>query len=132
MRSGELEAFRSPVDKGAQQTGVPIPPFDKTESMYDFVGSSYTLNDHALDGEDKATLVPLGGGRMPYITQPTKTWVIGTHTIYTYQQDGDREMFWMGKTEEYANLLYMDFHVRTKVKVPKGVVNTTEDYTFLP
>lgn len=130
----DMEEFRSPLDRGAQTTGVPFPPFDKADSMYDLIGASYTLNDHALDGEDKATLVPLGGGRMPYIKQPTKTWVIGTHTIYTYQQDGDRGMYWFDKnrSQEFANLLFADFHVRTKAPVPKGVVNTTPDYTFLP
>jgi len=29
-------------------------------------------------------------------------------------------------------MLFLDNHVRTKVAVPKGVVNTTPDYTFLP
>lgn len=127
-----IEAFRSPVDKGAQNTGVPIPGFDKTESMYDLIGASYTLNDHTLEGEDKATLVPSGGGRMPVVRDQTKTWVVATHTIYTFQQDGDKQMYWMNKSQEFANLLFLDSHVRTQIAVPKGVVNTTPDYTFLP
>jgi len=127
----EIEAFKSPVDKGTQQTGLP-PDLDKTDSMYNFVGASYTLNDHTLDGESKATLVPSNGGRMPYVKEPTKTWVVATHTMYNYQEDGDREMRWMDKSQEFANILFVDSHVRTKVAVPKGVVNTTPDYTFLP
>ena len=43
----ELEAFESPVDRGASNTGVP--GFERASSMYDLVGSSYTLNDHAPD-----------------------------------------------------------------------------------
>jgi prepilin-type N-terminal cleavage/methylation domain-containing protein len=128
----ELEAFRSPLDKGAENTGVPIPGFERTNSMYDLVGSSYTLNDHALDGEDRATLVPLGGGKMPYVVQPSKTWLIGTHPIYNFQQDGDRGMLWFGRNKIETNLLFVDLHVTLRAVVPPGVVNTTDAYTFLP
>ena len=132
----EMEEFRSPVDKGCGDTGIPVPGLDKTESYYDFIGASYTMNDHTLDGEDHATLVPMTskgpGGKMPPILDTTKTWVIGTHTIYNYQQDGDRQSMWFGPVQAQANLLYLDFHVRLRVNVPRGVVNTTPDYTFLP
>jgi len=128
----ELPIYNSPVDKGAKNTGVPIPGFDRTNSMYQLIGSSYTLNDHSLDGDDNATLVPLGGGKLPIVNNTAKTWVLGTHTIYNYQQNGDRGMLWFGATQVEANLLYMDMHVRMRLKVPQGVVNTTEDYTFLP
>ncbi len=129
----EIEAFKSPVDKGAQKTGLPPGSgFESTDSMYNLVGASYTLNDHALDSEQHTTLVPQGGGRMPYVKEPTKTWTVATHTIYTYQEDGDKEMHWMDKSQEFANMLFLDGHVRTKIAVPKGVVNTTPDYTFLP
>lgn len=143
----ELLAFKSPVDKGARNTGVPIPGFDKTDSMYDFVGSSYTLNDHALDGEDRATLVPMTptgpGGKMPVITNTAKTWVLGTHTIYNYQLDpggqpNNRQSYWFDKEKVEASLLFADFHVRARLRVPQfaddGVspANTTPDYTFLP
>lgn len=128
----EVPQFRSPVDTGAANTGVPIPGFDKTDSMYDLIGSSYTLNDHTLEGEDKTTLVPAGGGKMPFVTNPSKTWMIGTHPIYNFQQDGDRGELWYSKNTVEANLLFVDYHARSRVKVPKGVVNTTEDYTFLP
>jgi prepilin-type N-terminal cleavage/methylation domain-containing protein len=132
----ELVEFKSPVDKGCANTGIPVPGLDSTNSFYEFIGSSYTMNDHTLEGEQFTTLVPMGptgpGGKMPVVRDTTKTWVVGTHPIYTYQQDGDRESRWFTPNEEQANLLYLDFHVRMRVTVPKGVVNTTPDYTFLP
>jgi prepilin-type N-terminal cleavage/methylation domain-containing protein len=134
----ELEVFRSPADRGATQTGVPIPGLDRTDSMYDLVGSSYTLNDHTLAGEQFATLVPTGGGRMPYILDTTRTWVIGTHPIYNFQEHGDRGMRWYdrrGRGKVEAGLLFLDMHVRMRVPVPqaKGVYfHTTPEYTFLP
>lgn len=128
----EVPAFRCPVDQGVRDTGVPIPGLDRADLMYDFVGASYTLNDHSLTGEMDATLVPLGGGRMPEIHNPAKTWMIGTHTIYNYQEDRDRAMHWFVKDRVEANLLYTDGHARMRVPVPRGVVNTTDDYTFLP
>jgi prepilin-type N-terminal cleavage/methylation domain-containing protein/prepilin-type processing-associated H-X9-DG protein len=127
-----MEAFRSPVDRGAQQTGVPIPGLDRTTSMYDLVGSSYTLNDHTLEGEEFSTLVPSGGGRMPEVRNPSATWALATHTIYNYQEGGDRGMYWFGGTRVDANMLFVDCHVRTRVNVPEGVVNATPVYTFLP
>jgi len=128
----ELKEWQSPVDKGATNTGVPIPGFESTDSMYDFVGESYILNDHTLDGEDRATLVPLGGGQMPFLVTPTKTWMVGTQPIYNYQQDGDRGMQWYAKGKVEANLLFCDSHAKMRISIPKGVVNTTDDYTFLP
>lgn len=128
----ELPWFKSPSDKGTSDTGLPVPGLDRTDSMYDFLGCSYTLNDHTLDGEDQATLVPIGGGKMPPVVNPAKTWVIGTHTIYNYQQGGDRQMRWFHKERVEASLLYLDMHVRVRVHVPSGVINTTPDYTFLP
>ena len=129
----EMPPFKSPADRGAENTGVPFPPgMDRTDSMYDFIGSSYTLNDHALNGEGSPTLVPLQGGKIPYVLDTSKTWVLGTHPIYNYQQDGDRGMRWYHRNAVETNLLYMDGHARVRVKVPPGVVNTTSDYTFLP
>ncbi len=128
----ELPQYRSPIDRGAQETGVPISPFERTDSMYDLVGASYTLNDHTLEGEDKATLVPTGGGRMPFVRNPARTWALGTHTIYTFQQDGDRRMYWFEADRERANLLFLDHHVGTALPVPRGPVNETDNYTFLP
>ncbi|GMV26153.1 MAG: hypothetical protein AMXMBFR58_21840 [Phycisphaerae bacterium] len=132
----EMQEFRSPVDRGCENTGIPVTGLDRTDSYYEFIGSSYTLNDHTLDGEEYATLVPMTpngpGGKMPPVLDTTKTWVVGTHTIYNYQQDGDRQSRWFGPVQVQANLLYLDFHVRLRVNVPPGVVNTTPDYTFLP
>ncbi len=128
----DLPLFRSPVDRGCENTGIPIPAFARTGSMYELVGSSYTLNDHALDGEWAATLVPTGGGRMPHVTQPSRTWVIGTHTIYNFQEGGDRGMRWFGTKSVQAGLAFLDGHVRLRLEVPPGVVNTTPHYTFLP
>jgi len=133
----EVEAFRSPIDKGAGDTGVPIPGFDKTDSMYHLVGASYTLNDHALTGEQDATLVPLGGGKMPLVLNPSKTWAVATHTVYNFQGKGDRMMRWFGERDGdeagvRANMLFVDLHVRCGLRVPRGVVNVTGDYSFLP
>jgi prepilin-type N-terminal cleavage/methylation domain-containing protein len=132
----ELEAFKSPADKGAASTGIPFEPFDKTDSMYDLIGASYTLNDHALDdvpGMDTiGTLVPLGGGKMPEVRDPTKTWVIGSHPIYNFDDDGDRGQVWYGGKTPRANLLFLDMHTRLAIEVPVGIENTTNDYTYLP
>ncbi len=132
-----MEAFRSPVDKGATNTGVPIPGLDRTDSMYDLVGSSYTLNDHVVGDETAATLVPRGGGKMPIVRNPSKTWAIGTHPIYNYDSPDatDRGMQWFVKNQTQANLLFVDLHVKMRVKVDPAL-NTknpeTPDYTFLP
>lgn len=128
----ELVAFRSPCDRGANDTGIPIPGFDRADLMYDLVGSSYTLNDHALDGESHATLVPLGGGRMPYVNNTAKTWMIGTHPIYNYQEKNNRQMEWFGRGKVEASLLFVDAHARARLRVPDSIENTTDDYTFLP
>jgi prepilin-type N-terminal cleavage/methylation domain-containing protein len=131
----EMAEFQSPVDAGAETTGIPMPPFNRADSMYTFVGSSYTLNDHTLSGEQYATLVPSRGGAMPPVFNASRTWVVATHPIYNYQQDGDRGMRWYAKHQVEANLLYLDFHARMRVKVPNipgQVENTTPDYTFLP
>ncbi|MGD9689361.1 MAG: type II secretion system protein [Phycisphaerales bacterium] len=121
----ELEAFRCPGD-----TGGIIPGIGPVTSMYDLLGSSYTLNDHTLTGEHETTLIPQQGGRMPPVLTPTKTWLLGAHPIYNYQQDGDRGHRWYGHKDVIANLLFVDLHVGTQLRVPPGVVNTTDDYTF--
>lgn len=138
----DIFAYKSPVDRGA----LAIPGFGAVTSMYDFLGASYTLNDHSLLGEQSGTLVPITargpGGKMPYVTNTAKTWVLGTHTIYNYQNDasgqpGDRGMRWFDKDSVQANLLFVDIHARTRVRVPRATpdglaANTTDDYTFLP
>ena len=136
----EAEAFRSPLDIGAEDTGVPIPDFARTESMYDLIGSSYALNDHALDDDPNqerwGTLVPPAGGRMPVVLDETKTWVIASHPIYNYDSGGDRQMHWHRKREERTNVLFLDLHAAANLGVPDPAgaqpINTTDDYTFLP
>ncbi|MFT3685523.1 MAG: prepilin-type N-terminal cleavage/methylation domain-containing protein [Phycisphaerales bacterium] len=123
----EVEAFRSPADTGGE-----IPFVGTFRSMYDAVGSSYTLNDHALEGEQFSTLIPPQGGRMPPVVAPTKTWVLGPHPIYNHQQAGDRNMRWYGRKKTSANLLFLDMHVGGLFEVPPTVTDTTTDYTFLP
>ncbi len=135
----ELEVFESPIDVGALNTGVPIPGFDRVDSMYDLVGSSYTLNDHALDtnpmGDDYPTLVPAAGGRMPPIFDTTETIVLSTHPAYNFDDDSDRGMFWHGTSEVRANLLFADYHVSIGQRMRDGPIediNRTPDYSFLP
>jgi prepilin-type N-terminal cleavage/methylation domain-containing protein len=132
----DLPQFHSPVDKGCTNTGVPIPTFSQTDSMYDFIGSSYTLNDHTLDGDQYSTLVPSSGGRMPYVNSTSKTWVIATHSIYNYQENGDRGYRWFQKQSVEANILFLDMHVRIRATVPPPIGtdlgNVTGDYSFLP
>ena len=124
----EVEAYRSPGDAGGEVPGV-----GPVRSMYELLGSSYTLNDHTLDGEGNTTLIPQDGGKIPPVTWPTKTWVLGSHTIYNYQEDGDRKHIWYGRkaNNTAANLLFLDMHVGNQRSVPKGIFNTTAEYTFL-
>lgn len=128
----ELEIFRSPSDKGARNA----PGFGDVPSYYELLGSSYTLNDHSLEDDEHATLVPRrddgGGGKMPLVLQPSSTWVLGTHPIYNYQSDGDRGSIWYERQKVQANLLFLDMHAKSRLPVPKGIINTTPNYTFLP
>ncbi len=135
----EVEAFRSPCDKG----GV-IPGFGPQASLYDFLGSSYALNDHALKPtmgtQEIATLVPNGGGRMPEIATPSKTWILGSQPIFNADGGGNNQYYWYtsrggsatAAADMKANLLFADWHVGTQLKVPAGPVNTTKDYSFWP
>ena len=130
----ELEPFESPLDKGAES--IPFPGFERTDSFYDLLGSSFTLNDHALDanpyGDDYPTLVPRGGGRMPPVQDTTKTWVLADHPIYNYDDGGNRESFWYDDRKVEATVGFLDGHVAMRVGVPEGEVQTTPDYTYLP
>lgn len=123
----EMEMFKSPVDKGGDVPGLGYVP-----SMYNLLGSSYTLNDHTLAGEADITLIPQAGGKMPYVRDITKTWVLGVHPIYNFQEDGDRGHRWYNDNDVRANLLFLDMHVAKGLLVPPGVVNTTPRYTFIP
>jgi len=130
----EIELFRDPADRGTYQPFISQMGFDTT-SVYDLVGTSYNLNDHALDtdpsGEPYPTLIPQAGGRMPRIANPVRTWVLGDQPIYNYDDGGDRQQRWHGNKVR-ANLLFADMHVGLSLTVPEGQVQETPDYTFLP
>lgn len=132
----ELPIYRSPCDRGALVTGFPA-PIDAAESMYDFWGSSYTLNDHTLAAINDSTLIPWGGGKMPTVRDPSKTWAIGSYPIYNFAANVDRGTRWYGVSREResavkASLVYVDLHVRMGVTVPPGIVHETMDYRFRP
>ena len=128
----DMPMFESPLD-----IGMSNPAYGSPSSMYEFLGSSYTLNDHSLEGDEYATLVPSQspsgrpGGRMPVVTDTSKTWMLAEHPIYNFQANDDRGMRWVG-TDVRASMCFVDGSVQVGVIVPPGVVNTTEDYTFLP
>jgi prepilin-type N-terminal cleavage/methylation domain-containing protein len=131
----ELEIFRSPADAGTADPftvslGLP------TDSMYELLGSSYTLNDHALDdtafAELYPTLIPREGGRIPRIRHSSKVWVLGSHPIYNYDDGTDRGQRWYRSSTVEASLLFFDGHAKAAVEVAEGVTQETPDYTFLP
>ena len=129
-----LEVFLDPADAGMDNPFIESLGND-TSSTYTLLGSSYNLNDHALDanpaGDEFPTLVPAEGGRMPRIANPSKTWTIGSHPIYNHDDGGDRGQRWLfGRT--VATLAFADGHAETALPVAEGVVNETKDYTFLP
>lgn len=132
-RTYEIPLFEDPADAGTADPFIP-PGFDTT-SMYNLVGTSYNLNDHALDAsageETHPTLIPPRGGRMPAVANPSRTWALGDQPIYNHDDDGDRHQRWhFGAVK--ANLLFVDMHVDMGLDVPTGIENTTADYTFLP
>ena len=61
--------------------------------------------------------------------------MIGSHTIYNFQQDSDRGQRWYWPRKAEANLAFVDLHVRIRLPIPDAlcqVENTTHDYTFFP
>lgn len=131
----ELSIFRSPCDRGVLETGLP-PPLNATQSMYHLWGSSYTLNDHSLTAITDSTLIPWGGGKMPPVRNPSKTWAIGSYPIYNYAGGIDRGTRWYGVSAAResvlkANLTFIDLHVQL-VTVPPGIVDETSEYSFRP
>ncbi len=132
----ELPVFRSPCDRGAKETGLP-PPQNRTDSMYDLWGSSYTMNDHSLVAITDSTLIPWGGGKMPVVKNPSKTWAIGSYPIYNFAGGVDRGLRWYSAADKAelpakANLTFVDLHVAVGVTVPPGIVDETAAYTFRP
>ncbi len=139
----EAEPFRSPLDAGGElQLGGPAPYF--TDSIYDTLGSSYAINDHAPTGDsdepETATLIPQTGGRMPSVFDPTRTILIGSQPIYNYDDGGDRGQYWYGQQERtpgnaFASIGFVDGHASGRVRVgwrADGPVWETPDYTFMP
>ncbi|MCZ6542265.1 MAG: type II secretion system protein [Planctomycetota bacterium] len=146
-----VPAFLCPLDRG--QPAQPSAFLEEVSTMYDYIGTSYTLNDHALDSEDCWTLIPdrtpscdatgRPGGKMPSVEDPTKTWMLGDLPIYNYQEFGDRRQRWHFDKVQ-VNLAFVDGHVGVGIEVPKStalsdtsgsgtiVQNTTKFYTFLP
>jgi prepilin-type processing-associated H-X9-DG protein len=149
---GHVGVFRCPLDRGQPGDGQFVP---RAASSYDLIGTSYTLNDHALDGEHCWTLVPRrsppcgatgrAGGRMPRVHEPARTWMLGDLPIYNYQADtftgrvGDRRQRWHFNRVQ-VNLAFVDGHVGAGIEVPESSLspegrieqNTTRFYTFLP
>lgn len=137
----DVPPFHCPLDRGQPAQ----PPFlPQVDTMYDFVGNSYTLNDHTLDSEDCTTLVPKRtgadpssgipgrpGGKMPAIADPSKTWMLADIPIYNYQEGGDRGQKWHYHSVR-CNLCFVDGHIGQGIEIPEGIVNTTKTYTFLP
>lgn len=136
----EVEICQDPSDQGTtdpglaylqQQLGLNL----DTSNMYDLVGTSYNLNDHALEtiqGADAyPTLIPKDGGRMPDVQNPSRTWLVGDQPIYNFEDAGDRGQRWHNN-KVIASLLYVDMHADIGVPVAAGAVNTTDRYTFLP
>jgi prepilin-type N-terminal cleavage/methylation domain-containing protein/prepilin-type processing-associated H-X9-DG protein len=138
----DVPIFECPLDRGQPAQ----PPFlPQVDSMYDFVGTSYTLNDHALESDDCWTLIPAftpscpladgaarrPGGKMTRVDDPTRTWLLGDLPIYNYQQGGDRKQHWHFNKVR-CNLCFVDGHVGAGIDIPEGIFNTTKQYTFLP
>jgi len=132
----EVPYFLDPSDGGTNDPFLSyFPDIDPNSSMYDLVGTSYNLNDHALDTDPSdeiyPTLIPKDGGVMPPVASTSKTWVCGDQPIYNYDDGGDRGQRWHHGHVK-ANLLFLDSHVEIGLDVPEGQINTTADYTFLP
>ncbi len=130
--------FRDPLDTGTgdgQLTG--FAPNQPDATVFDLVGTSYVLNDHALDEvpcpfvEIFDTLTPQGGGRAPRIETPSRTWLAGQSPIYNYDDGGDKGELW-GRDRVRASLCFADGHAKIALPVARGTVNTTEHYTFYP
>lgn len=132
-----VEAVRSPLDRGATATFFGLPEFEAVPSIAGLMGTSYVLNDHDLDGDLHRTLIPEGGGRMPDVFNPSRTWLVASAPIYNFKQDSDRGMRWFeGPSGRcHASIAFVDLHARVNVPVPNiwcVVENVTEHYSFFP
>ncbi len=132
----DIPVYRSPCDRGMPATGFPA-PLDTTDSTYRLFGTSYTLNDHGLDAITTPTLIPWGGGKIPPVRQPSRTWSMAAWPIYNFAGGVDRNIRWYrsnparGSTIQ-TNMQFLDGHVKISVNVPPGLVHETPDYSFMP
>ena len=94
------------------------------------------VNDHALDDdpftERFPTLIPKRGGRPPSVSWPTRVWLLADQAVYNYDNGSNARMYWRQPDRVTSVMLFWDGHVKIGVDVPEGVVQTTDDYTFLP
>ena len=133
------EMFLDPLDAGTHDPLLAAFAPDGAEepAVFDLVGTSYVLNDHALDTvpcpfvEIFDTLIPRGGGAAPEIVTPARTWLAGQSPIYNYDDGEDRGQLW-GRDRVRASLAFADGHAETALPVEPGPVNTTPHYTFFP
>jgi len=118
--------FRCPLDRGLNSPLLPI------DLMYEAIGTSYNLNDHDLTGEDAWTLIPLNGGRMPYVADPSKTWVLADVPVYNYQDGYNLYQYWHHPDRVEVNMLMLDGHVEGSVVMTEDRALWTSRYTFWP
>ncbi|MEL6328760.1 MAG: type II secretion system protein [Planctomycetota bacterium] len=138
----EVEPFRSPLDRGGDLSNFGIGP---VESIYDTLGSSYVLNDHAPDESAEfdpwPTLIPADGGRMPSVFDTTYTVLIASQPVYNFDAgpagEVDRGMRWHDPdptAEVRSSIAFVDGHAKGAVRVPSssaGPVWATSDYSFM-
>lgn len=131
----EMPPFNSPADQGTTDPFLASLGFD-TSSLYNLLGSSYTLNDHAPDDDPGnelfPTLIPEQGGRMPRVRESSKTIMIASQPIYNYDDNSDRQQRWYSKSRVSANMVFIDGSSKIDVEIAAGATHTTSDYTFLP
>ncbi len=134
-RDFEMDIFNDPSDRGTDAPQLAFFDVDRS-STYDLLGTSYNLNDHALDDdpfdEPYPTLIPEQGGRPPRVSWPTRTWLLADQAVYNYDNGSDARMYWRSDGRITSMMLFWDMHVKLDVKVEEGLVQTTKDYTFLP
>ena len=135
-RAFELEIFNDPSDMGTDAPQLAFFGDVDRSSTYELLGTSYNLNDHALDSDPfnelYPTLIPKAGGRSPNVKWPTKVWLLADQTIYNYDNGSDARMYWRRDDRITSMMIFWDGHVKMDVTVPEGEVQTTKDYTFLP
>ena len=134
-RDFQMDLFEDPSDRGTNAPQLAFFDVDSS-STYDLLGTSYNLNDHALDDDPfeelYPTLIPKEGGRPPRVANPTKTWLVADQAIYNYDNGTNAQMYWRRDSEVASSMLFFDMHAKLDVTVPEGIVQTTSDYTFLP